>query len=48
MSVMWATSGFAEDAGQQGASSRLALTIVRVVSRCGTANTHGFGSLNAT
>ena len=48
MGVIWATSGIAEDAGQEGALSRLALTPIRVVLWCGTANMHGFGIFNAT
>ena len=48
MSVVLATDCFAEDSGQEGASSRLALTTVRVAPWCGTANTHGFGIFNAT
>ena len=45
---MWASSGFAEDAGQEGAASRLALTTTGVSLRCGTANAHSFGIFNAT
>ena len=30
MSVMWVTGGFAEDAGQEGASSRVASATIRV------------------
>ena len=48
VSVMWATGGFAEDEGQEGASSRLALTTIRVAPWCGTANMHRFGIFNAT
>jgi len=48
MSVTWATGGFAEDAGQEGALSRLALSTIRVAPWCGTAKTHGFGVFSAT
>ena len=37
------TGGFAEDAGQEGASSGVASATIRVAPWCGTANTHGFG-----
>ena len=48
VSGMWATGSFAEDARQEGASSGLALSSIRVAPWCGTANTHGFGIFNAT
>ena len=47
VSVMWVTGSFAEDAGQEGASSRLALTTIRVASLCDLANTHSSGIFNA-
>lgn len=47
-SVIWAMGGFAEDAGQEGVSSRLALTTIMVAPWCGPADTHGFGIFNAT
>ena len=47
VSVMSATGSFAEDAGQERASLRLAMTTIRVAPWCGTADTHGFGIFNA-
>ena len=48
VSGMWASGSFAEDSGQEGAASRLALTTTGVAPWCGTANAHGFGIFNAT
>ena len=45
---MLATGGFAEDAGQEGATLRMALAAITVAPWCGTANTHCFGIFNAT
>ena len=46
MSAMWTTCGFAEGAGQERASSRLASVTIGVAPWFGTA--HGFGIFNAT